>query len=178
MARDMPLGVLSEEQKSALSDSLHERASRGFQYLFDNFPISDAYALGRHRKLYLMRVLEFLNSNDFLMLVRQVTGVGAIAEIDAQATCYEPGHFLTRHDDFASGVNRVAAYVLNFTPRWSASWGGVLNFIDSDGHVSEGYVPAFNALNLFKVPQPHAVSYVAPYAQAGRYSITGWLKTS
>ena len=69
-----------------------------------------------------------------------------------------------------------AAYVLNFTPRWSPDWGGILNFIDRDGHVAEGYTPAFNALNVFRVPQLHSVSCVSPYAQAGRYSITGWLR--
>ena len=66
--------------------------------------------------------------------------------------------------------------MLNFTPTWRADWGGILNFIDADGHISEGYTPAFNALNIFKVPQNHAVSMVTPFAREGRYSITGWLK--
>jgi SM-20-related protein len=67
---------------------------------------------------------------------------------------------------------------LNLTHQWRADWGGILNFLDADGHVAEGYVPAFNALNLFRVPQRHNVSYVAPFAMNGRYSITGWLRAA
>jgi SM-20-related protein len=65
---------------------------------------------------------------------------------------------------------------MNFTPAWKSDWGGLLQFIDEDGHVAEAYAPAFNALNILRVPQKHAVSYVTPFAGAGRYSITGWLR--
>lgn len=179
-AYDAPLEQvrsLPPPELERLLDSMHRSAAAGFQYVFNNFPMSDAYALGERRELYVMRVLEFLNSPAFLNFARAITGVSAIAVVDAQATLYERGHFLTRHDDLAAGKNRIAAYVLNLTPQWRADWGGVLNFIDRDGHIAEGYTPVFNALNLFKVPQPHAVSYVTPFAQGGRYSITGWLRS-
>lgn len=48
-------------------------------------------------------------------------------------------------------------------------------FLDEDGHVAEGYVPAFNALNIFSVPQTHAVSMVTRFAQFPRLSVTGWI---
>ena len=67
--------------------------------------------------------------------------------------------------------------MLNLTPAWRAEWGGVLEFLDADGHVAEGYVPSFNALNLFAVPQLHHVSHIAPFARGPRLSITGWLRT-
>jgi Rps23 Pro-64 3,4-dihydroxylase Tpa1-like proline 4-hydroxylase len=70
---------------------------------------------------------------------------------------------------------RRAAYVFNLTPRWQPDWGGQLQFIGPDGHVAEAWVPRFNALNVFAVPQPHAVSIVAPFAVGARYSVTGWL---
>lgn len=80
------------------------------------------------------------------------------------------------HDDIDGPKKRIAAYVLNLTHDWSVEWGGILNFLDEDGHIAEGYVPRFNALNVFDVGVPHFVSYVAPYAQAPRLSITGWLR--
>ncbi|HAV49166.1 MAG TPA: proline hydroxylase, partial [Brevundimonas sp.] len=46
-----------------------------------------------------------------------------------------------------------------------------------DGAVTETFTPSFGTLNLFKVPQDHAVSMVAPFAGAPRYSITGWWRT-
>jgi Rps23 Pro-64 3,4-dihydroxylase Tpa1-like proline 4-hydroxylase len=51
-----------------------------------------------------------------------------------------------------------------------------LQFIGEDGHITEGYVPRFNALNLLRVPQKHCVSFVTPAATGGRYSVTGWLR--
>jgi 2OG-Fe(II) oxygenase superfamily len=89
---------------------------------------------------------------------------------------YAATHFLTAHDDRDESKGRVAAYVLNLTPRWSSDWDGLLQFLDADGHVAEAYTPAFNALNVFRVPQPHSVSFVAPFAGQPRLSITGWFR--
>ena len=180
-ARDLPLQVLDqmpEPDRKLIFDAIYRQATHGFQYLYDNFSLSDAYAAGQQLELYVMRILELLNSPAFLEWARQVTGVSAIALADAQATRYRAGHFLTCHDDAVEGKNRVAAYVLNLTPVWGADWGGILNFIDRDGHIAEGYTPAFNAINILRVPQAHSVSIVAPFAGGARYSITGWLRTA
>ena len=169
---------LPERERGRYTEAVYARAAQGFQYLFYSFPLSDFHEekQAEFLPLYAMRVHEFLNSAPFLDFTRAVTGVRSINYVDSQATLYKPGHFLTLHDDDVREKNRVAAYVLNLTPRWSPDWGGILQFIDRDGHIAEGYTPAFNALNLFRVPQLHSVSCVAPYAQAGRYSITGWLR--
>ncbi len=53
--------------------------------------------------------------------------------------------------------------MLNMTPNWRLDWGGALLFLDWSGHVAEGYAPAFNALNIFTVPQPHLMELVSPY---------------
>jgi len=95
---------------------------------------------------------------------------------DAQATRYNKGDFLTRHDDDVAGKGRELAYVLSLTPDWLPEWGGLLLFNGPDGGIVETFVPSFNTLNLFTVPQPHSVSYVAPYAGAARISVTGWLR--
>jgi SM-20-related protein len=168
--------ALDAEHRAELERLVHDAAAYGFSYLFKNFALDDHRAAGRHLDHELMGVLDFLNSPAFLGFARAVTGVPTIRRIDAQATLYERGHFLTHHNDFDATKRRVAAYVLNFTPEWRADWGGVLAFLDGDGHVAEGYVPAFNALNVFRVPQPHAVTCVAPFARGGRYSITGWMR--
>jgi Rps23 Pro-64 3,4-dihydroxylase Tpa1-like proline 4-hydroxylase len=152
------------------------RGSTEFQYIYKNLPLYDLYRDERLTDGYLRQLMEFLNSNAFLRFARQLTGDPFIEFVDAQATLYEPGHFLTRHDDLVEGKNRAAAYVLNLTPGWNPDWGGILSFYDADGHVAEGYTPTFNAINVFRVPQVHAVSYVAPLAKSGRYSVTGWMR--
>lgn len=168
---------LPAAELDALLRPIHARARTGFQYLFDNFSMSDHRARGEFLDLALMRVLDFLQSPAMLEFARRVTGIREIVTVDAQATRYRPGHFLTVHDDRDEKKGRVAAYVLNMTPGWRVDWGGILHFLDSDGHVAEGYVPAFNAINLFRVPSPHSVGLVAPFAGGVRLSITGWFRS-
>lgn len=109
--------------------------------------------------------------------MRALTGDPTCAFCDDQATRCLPGHFLTRHDDARGDHGRLFAYVLNLTPGWRSDWGGQLQFIGEDGHVTEPFTPAFNALNIFRVPQDHAVSVVAPFAGGARLSITGWVRS-
>jgi SM-20-related protein len=168
--------ALSEEELGGISHHILDSAGRGFQFFYNNYRMENEHNQRDWPDLFLNKVLAYLNSKPFLTFARAVTGLKNIAEVDAQATLYRGGHFLTQHDDDQPGQKRLAAYVLNFTPNWNTDWGGILNFIDADGHIAEGYAPAFNALNVFKVPQLHAVSMVTPFAREGRYSITGWMK--
>jgi len=161
------------EERSGLALNAMRRTSGGFHYVFDNHRLSregEPYPDPAH---YLATIVEFLNSPQVLDFVRGVTGLSAIAWADAQATLYRPGDFLTLHDDRTGGHKRLAAYVLNMTHNWRAEWGGILQFVDGAGNIDEGYVPAFNALNLFRVPMLHSVSQVALFGGL-RYSVTGW----
>lgn len=171
------LMLMPPEQRETMTKKMLEQSRRGFQYVFENYPLYDLYQAGE-RAHPLLAMHEFLNSEGFLQFAREITGLRQIAFVDSQATKYLPGHFLTEHDDDVAGKQRLAAYVFGFTPDWRADWGGILQFIDHDGHVAEGYVPKFNVLNLFRVPQKHNVSYVTPAALQARYSITGWLRAS
>jgi Rps23 Pro-64 3,4-dihydroxylase Tpa1-like proline 4-hydroxylase len=147
-----------------------------FAYCYDNHYLSHGLDPYLHAQHYHARVVEFLNSPAFISCMRRMTGLEAIAFADASATLYRPGDFLSAHNDLVPGQNRLAAYVISMTPGWRDDWGGVLQFLDAGMHVEEGYVPAFNALNLFRVPRAHRVSRVAPHG-ASRYSITGWLRS-
>lgn len=154
----------------------HAEARDGFHYMFDSVRISDLAEQRQALAVELVAAYGFLNSSAFLDFIRALTGDPRPNYVDAQATRYERGHYLTQHDDSAAEKGRLYAYVLNLTPHWRTDWGGLLNFIDTDGHVAEAYSPAWNALNLFRVLQPHAVSCVAPFAGAPRLSITGWVR--
>lgn len=166
----------NDQQTADFNDIVHSQAERDFQYLNKAIPIYDVY----HKQLlpghFFNTLFEFLNCEEFLGFCRRVTNESDIGFADAQATCYSAGHFLNAHDDNVYGKDRVAAYVLNMTPRWDTNWGGALQFISDDGHIEEAYSPKFNALNIFKVPKSHSVSYVAPFASESRFSVTGWLR--
>jgi Rps23 Pro-64 3,4-dihydroxylase Tpa1-like proline 4-hydroxylase len=179
-ARDVPAAefdALAAAERSRFMAVLYERARFGFQYCFDNFPVSDNHERGVLLDLPVMQAYELMSSPAMLEFARTLTGVREICVVDAQATRYRPGHFLTAHDDGDNAKGRIAAYVLNLTPAWRADWGGMLLFHDRDGHVAEGYTPSFNALNVMRVPALHSVSYVTPSAASPRLSITGWFRT-
>jgi Rps23 Pro-64 3,4-dihydroxylase Tpa1-like proline 4-hydroxylase len=155
----------------------YARAREGFEFLYEHRRVSDDPRERAADPSPVARLVEFLNSPVFLEFARRLTGQPDIVRADAQATRYRPGDFLTQHDDFDKTGRKLrrAAYVFNLTPRWQPDWGGQLQFIGPDGHVAEAWVPRFNALNVFAVPQPHSVSIVSPFAAGARYSVTGWL---
>ena len=167
---------IATDRRAELERAVQQMGRTGFAYFYENFPVADLKEAGQRLDSYLMRIFEFLNSEEFLTFARIAVDAPGLALADAQATCYLPGDFLTQHDDHAPEKKRRAAYVFNFTKPWRADWGGQLQFLDADGHVAEAYAPTFNALNLVRVPQPHSVSYVTPLAAGARYSMTGWLR--
>lgn len=170
------INALEVGQKAALLDSINAQATTGFQYLYDSYRISDFAETGTLEAGPIASFFATLNSEQMLQRFRALTGDDRIQYVDAQATRFRPGHFLTAHDDHQPDKHRLYAYVINLTPVWRADFGGLLMFIGDDGHISEAYTPRWNALNILKVPQPHAVSVVAPFARGARYSITGWMR--
>lgn len=169
--------VAAEPGKQSWIDGARvDGADSRMQYIFDTRRLDLEVETGDGPGDAVSEAPAFLNSPEFLGFVRAVTGDDRIALADAQATRYRPGHVLTGHDDAAEGKNRLYAYVLNLTRDWRADWGGALVFEGADGHIQEGFAPAFNALNIFAVPMRHAVTQVAGFAPADRLSITGWLR--
>jgi hypothetical protein len=169
--------ALPATRRAEMEAAMREQARSGFHYAFDTWPVSDEVEAGRRTGHPAETFYDFLNGPVFLDWIRATTDDPRAAYCDAQCTRYRPGDYLNAHTDEAEGKNRLFAYVMNLTPGWSVDWGGLLQFIDRDGHVAEAYTPAFNALNIFKVPQPHSVSVVAPFAGGDRLAITGWVRS-
>lgn len=168
---------MSAEQRARLDAAVHEAARDGFQYRYDAIRIPDDPAARASARSPLADFASFMSSAAVLDMLARVTGTDAPSFADAQATAYRPGDFLTAHDDGVAGKNRHAAYVFGLSEGWRAEWGGLLLFHDADGSIGGGFVPGFNTLNVFAVPQPHSVSLVAPFAGTRRLSITGWLRS-
>ena len=173
------LAAIPEPTRHDLDRAVGEAARAGFQYDYETWRLSDRMEAGQRTggsAAPLEAFFDLVNGEAFLAFVRDLTGNLAPAFCDAQATRYRAGHFLNVHTDDVAGKDRLFAYVLNLTPDWRTDWGGLLLFHDADGHVAEGYVPRFNALNLFTVPQTHSVSQIASFVTASRYAITGWVR--
>jgi SM-20-related protein len=164
--------TLAEREEAAIK--IEMRARTQFQYLYDAFRVSGAEEKGVTVPRLFRQLFDFMNAEPTLQFMRDLTGDTRVRHINMKASRYRPGHFLTKHDD-GHVATRLYAYVLNLTPQWRPDWGGLLVFHDKDGHVAEGFTPAFNAINIFKVPMQHSVTMVAPFAGGARYSFTGWM---
>ncbi len=167
--------VLSAEHVKDVERVVTPPSQNNIEFLFDTHSIATVRAKAVERDRRLTPVGDFINGPAFLAFARALTGDERIQRCDASATRYLPGHYLTPHNDANAGEQRLYAYVLNLSPTWKVEWGGVLAFIDRDGHVAEGYTPVFNSLNVFKVPQNHAVTMVNHLARAPRLAVTGWM---
>ena len=175
---------LSQQQKGAIDDRLHQLAADHYQYKYKFFPIIDEIKAGTLAPdSMLFEVANFVNSTEFIGFSRALTGVQSLVKMDPQASLYETGDFLTMHDDsnYQRSANdqstRRFAVVFGFTKNWSQNWGGQTSFyIHPKSEESLSWNPGFNVLTIFEVPVQHSVNYVTPFAPHGRYSITGWLR--
>ena len=169
--------AMDAAERHKIEAAVYASATHGFQFQYDSIRVADDLPSRKADHSMLCRFAGFMGAPETLEYFRAVTGESNIVFADAQATLYRPGDFLTRHDDAVKGKNRSFAYVLSLSPVWQPEWGGLLLLNDHDGGVAQTIVPRFNRLVLFKVGQPHSVSFVAPYAGDDRLSITGWLRT-
>ncbi len=167
------------QARAAEAGAATDAAARGGNYAFRfaSYPILTAYLEGWNRGGPHEAIIESMNGEDMLTLVREITGIPELIKADAQATLFAPNHFLGRHTDAHKDQSWRVAYVLNLAPDdWHPDWGGYLQFFDENGDIVWGWRPRFNVLNLFAVPCAHAVSYSAPFAIPGRIAITGWFR--
>lgn len=171
------LSAMDPSSREALDQEIYAMARQQFQFRYDSFMMVTAYKEKRHPELVLHRVIEQINSQEWLDAFRRITGFSQIRRADAQATRYVAGHFLRRHNDLNEEDGRLCAYIINLSRDWQADWGGLLQILDSDGQVVRTLMPTFNSVSLFRVPTEHCVSPVAPFATGARYAITGWFRT-
>ena len=168
----------SPVQEQQLAQLAYTEAKKGFSFLYQSnwrsLAERDSQTESAPSASLSAQLAAFLGSRTVLAFMSELTGVHGLCRSTAQATYYQPGHFLSPHTDANEDSARRIAYVLNLSRDWQAHWGGLLHFIDPDSNASEAYVPYFNSLNVFCVPQLHAVSMVSHIAMEKRLAITGW----
>jgi SM-20-related protein len=168
--------TVSPEEHQKMVMAAWERAPTSFQYIHHHYRLSERQKIYPRPDHYLRSLVAFLSAPHFCAFIRDVTGTDVNALQSSTATLFKPLHFLTIHDDHDHGNRRLVAFSLNMTPKWRPDWGGALQFFDRSDHVEEGYLPTFNALNLFRVPKLHSVSQVAAFGGM-RYSVVGWFES-
>ena len=175
LIRSEQLSLMSQAEIAAILERAAADPVYGFAY--HSYPLVTAYLERWNPASAQDRLLEELNGQEMLQLIRDVSGIAEIVKMDGQATLYAPGHFLPPHNDEESLRGRRVAYVLNLTlGDWRPQWGGYLNFFDEAWDIEQAFRPRFNCLNLFQVPQWHSVGEVSATAPIARYAITGWAR--
>jgi Rps23 Pro-64 3,4-dihydroxylase Tpa1-like proline 4-hydroxylase len=170
------LQAMTAKERHALEMGIHQRAAENFGYAYLTYPMIQALLARWDPGHPIHAVTQLLNSPTFVAFARQITGCAEILKTDAQASNFQPGHFLTRHIDDGLKRERKAAYTIGFTRKWEPDWGGLLTFMDDNMDVSRALLPRFNMLTVFDGLRVHSVSAVAAFAPAPRLSIVGWFR--
>lgn len=166
------LRAMPKAQLDGIMRQIHTDANKGVGFYYGRHKVNSK-AIADNQ---VQQAFEFLNSPATLEAIKKISGFDDIVACSAQVTRYHPGNFLTRHNDVNESEERRVAYVLNLTPDWHPDWGGLLQFYQPDGTPRDAWAPTFNSMSLFDVNHVHSVTYVAPYANKPRLSITGWFR--
>jgi len=174
LATEAQMAALTPEQRRQLQQELNDMARQGVGYLYGGYRMENERL--EKAPAILRELFDFMNSDSMLSLVRHITGISEVYCADGHFTRFVPGNFLTRHSDNVVAEQRRVAYVLNLTSTWHPDWGGLLQFFEQDGTPRDAWEPRFGSLSLFDVRHVHSVTYIAPWAEAPRLSLTGWFK--
>ncbi|MHB8447619.1 MAG: 2OG-Fe(II) oxygenase family protein [Rudaea sp.] len=167
--------AMDAASRAAFLAQIAAQSADQFAYAYESYSMMDRYDDPTRVEDVMHRLVDVFHHEPILDFVHQLTGDPELARVRIQATRYLAGHFLRQHDD--TGYDRQQrrfAFVFNFSRGWQADWGGLLHFLDAGGRIVDTFVPGYNTLALFKVPQLHCVSRVAVSAGAPRYALTGW----
>ena len=172
------MAKMSDEDKQALNTKVLKAAAEGSGFLYCGYRRNQSIQNPSKELSFLHSVFDFFNSDELLKFIREVTGESGINQADAHYTRFTPGQFLTRHRDVVESADRKVAYVLGLSNVWHPDWGGLLQFYQEDGTPDTTWAPKFNSLSIFDTKYIHAVTCVAPFAAAARFSMTGWFRGS
>ncbi|QIK95398.1 hypothetical protein G7076_01870 [Sphingomonas sp. HDW15A] len=125
LVRNAEIRAMGVNEKSLLLSKLAATEKDSYAFLYHSYPLVTAYLEKWNPGCAHERLLEELNTEAFLSLLRDVSGIDAIVKADGQATLYAPGNFLWPHNDSESSRGRRVAYVLNLTATdWAPQWAG------------------------------------------------------
>jgi SM-20-related protein len=170
------MNAMSPQKRFELRNQIFAETLKRYQFSYLFLALEDAVGAAWDKDQVLPALHAYLNSEAYMDLGRRIAGLSGICSVSYIASRYMRESFLAAHNDAAESLeDRLVAYTIGFSKDWKFDWGGLLQFLDAeDGRVVDSYLPTFNTLTLFRVPQLHSVSYVTPFAMGPRLSVTGW----
>ncbi len=168
--------AMPAEARNRLLAGIAGRARRAVGYTYFTYPMIFAALNGWDPDHAVHNFTEFLNSPEVIGFARTIIGCPEVTKIDAHASNYQRGHYLTRHMDDGEEKERRAAYTLGFSRDWQPDWGGMLLFLNENGDIIRGLLPRFNVLTVFDGLKLHSVTAVSSFTTAQRISVAGWFR--
>jgi SM-20-related protein len=170
------LRAMPAEEMQAMLDAQKARAAKNTGFIYFTYPMIEAVQQHWDANHPIHQLTNFLNSSEFIAFAKALISYPGLTKIDAQASNYSAGHYLTRHIDDGLKKERRAAYTIGFSRGWQPDWGGLLMFLDENLDVSRALTPRFNTLTVFDGLKLHSVSPVSQFAPNPRLSIAGWFR--
>jgi len=170
------LAGMSAEARKKLEDGIRKRAADSFGYTYYTYPMIEAVQRGWDQGHPIHALTAFLNSPEFITFAKEIISEPRVTKIDAHASNYQRGHYLTRHVDDGAKQERRAAYTIGFSRNWQPDWGGLLLFLDNKQDVQSGFLPRFNTLTVFDGLRLHSVTSISTFTPSPRLSIAGWFR--
>lgn len=167
------LAQMDGQERKDMSERLYGNAAKGIGFFFGRHAISLEEQRSANTQ-FAQDVLVWLNSEQMIAAVREITGNENIQSAKAQAMRLSAGHFITRHIDVLASEKRLVTFSLDLNLQWHSDWGGFTVFFDADGSSKQAWTPKFNTLDLFDVKYINSTSYVTPFCPLPRLSINGW----
>jgi 2OG-Fe(II) oxygenase superfamily len=171
VVRDALRPELAEAAYASLTASTAWQEERYFQpdrpyFQFQRHTISWPLALPR----VLHDVARSLGAPETKAFMQALAGVDCSGSFELCAASNRAGDYSLPHNDH--GGLRALTYIWYVSKGWRPDWGGHLAW----GPTGSMVTPEFNALVLFCVSRAsmHFVTPVAPHAQGGRLSVSGW----
>ena len=113
---------LTPAERHRMHADINDRARRNIGFAYNTWPMITAYIEGWEPGHPLHKVTEFLQTPEVREFGRRVIGAERVTKVDAQATLYAPGHFLTRlvHDQGDRPLPEARARLIALLSRRSA----------------------------------------------------------
>lgn len=159
-----------QRRQRELMERIYTGAQNGYQHLYFVCPLSSPLPDGSDP---LAEAKAFFDSDEFLEVLRKVTGVKKGALLDVLARWTNRDHFETDNAEALDGQDKKFVFTLDLAPNWRGDWGGHLNFLDDDGAEEERWAPGYNSLDIYTVPARTSISYVTPFVGEFRLAVCG-----
>jgi len=124
------------------------------------------------------KLKEYFESDEVKDALSKIIGEKVVKLDSSFCSKYENGDYLSIHHDKGNGDY---AFVFQLTKDWNPSYGGLLNFYDSETkEVYKTVNPIFNSLTIFKIKNvPNTDHFVSMNVSSHtRYAFSGWFSVS